>query len=52
MGSDHDDEELGQVTIDGARRRRDAEQITERIPRWELWDDGIEPDEELPLAMD
>src|SRR5262249_51030355 len=23
-------------------------QITERLPAWELWEDGIEPDEEPP----
>jgi hypothetical protein len=28
----------------------DAGQITERLPAWELWEDGIEPDEELPLS--
>ncbi len=24
----------------------EAGQITERLPAWELWEDGIEPDEE------
>lgn len=33
-------------------RRRDPDQVTERIPRWEMWEDGIEPDEDLPLALD
>jgi hypothetical protein len=24
-------------------------QITERLPAWELWEDGIEPEDDLPL---
>lgn len=45
----------GEERLRGAvddERRRDPEQVTERIPRWEMWEDGIEPDEELPLALD
>jgi hypothetical protein len=28
----------------------DVGQITERLPAWELFEDGIEPDEEEPAA--
>lgn len=27
-------------------------QITEQIPAWELWEDGIEPADEAPVLYD
>jgi len=48
---DEGEERLREAALDD-ERRRDPEQVTERIPRWEMWEDGIEPDEELPLALD